>query len=88
MAQDQFEHLAPGLTAPGGEFFAITPSNSVDFTLPTRGVYVGVTGDVVAVDLQDNAVTFTAVQAGCILPIRAKRINSTDTSATGLVGLR
>lgn len=75
-------------TRPASNFFAITPSNTVDFTQGvTRGIYVGTGGDVVAVGQDGTAVTFTAVPGGVILPIVAKRVNSTSTTASNLVGL-
>ena len=70
-----------------GTPFAITPSDSVNFTSPARGIYVGTTGDVVVVDLNDNAVTISNVPAGVVLPVRAKRVNSTSTTASDLVGI-
>lgn len=70
-----------------GTFSAITPSDSVDLPSVTRGVYVGGDGNVVAVSEAGVAVTFENVSAGAILPIRARRINATGTTATGLVAL-
>ena len=69
-------------------FEAITPHNSTNFTNGIcRGIYVGVTGNVVVVDADGTAVTFTAVPAGTILPVEAKRVNSTSTTATNMVAL-
>lgn len=68
-------------------FFAITPHDSTNFTLYPRGIYVGGAGNVVAVTIDDTAVTFIAVPAGSILPIRCKRVNNTSTTATSLVGM-
>jgi len=69
---------------------AITPSDST--LIPeTRGVYVGVGGNVVAFMINGAgvyaAVTFTNVPSGAILPIRCTRINSTSTTATNMVAL-
>jgi hypothetical protein len=68
--------------------FAITPNDSVDLAAFIRGIYVGGTGDV-ALICEDNtaAVTFVGVPTGTILPVRAKRVLSTGTTATNLVGL-
>lgn len=74
-------------TAPASGFAAITPHDSTDLTYVTRGIFVGGAGNVVAVDEQNNAVTFTGVTAGTILPIRVRRVNSTNTSASALVAL-
>ena len=65
---------------------AVTPSDSVNLTGTTRGVYVGGTGNVTAV-INSTAITFTAVPVGTILPIAATRINATGTTATNMVAL-
>ena len=77
----------PPQSGPGEQFFAITPSDSTNFTYTVRGIYVGVTGNVVAINEAGTAVTFIAVPAGTILPIYAQRVNSTSTTASSLVGL-
>lgn len=73
---------------PAASAVAITPSDSVDLETPTRGLYVGAAGNV-KVDMVDNgtAIVFTGLAAGVIHPIRCKRVYSTGTSATGLVGV-
>lgn len=69
----------------------VTPSDSVDIRLTSRrltdAVYVGVAGDVAAVQQNGVAVVFTAVPAGAILPVQARRVNATGTTASGLVAL-
>lgn len=76
---------------PGLSFFSITPNDGADLPAPTRGIYVGGAGDIVVVGLNDptstGAVTFKAVPVGTILPIAAKRVKLTGTSATLLVGM-
>jgi hypothetical protein len=73
--------------------FAITKSDSINFTkadgtpLIVRGIYVGGTGDVVLVNPDLSTVTFTAVPGGTIIPCECVRINSTNTTATSMVGL-
>lgn len=74
-------------TGPGGESFAITPSDSVNFTTNARSLYVGVTGDVSILTNGGATVLFKAVQAGSILPQIAKRVNATGTTASFIVGL-
>ncbi len=72
----------------GQNFFAITAHDSTNFTQGTvRGIYVGVGGDVVAINENSTAVTFKNTVAGSVLPIKAIRVNSTNTTATNLVGL-
>jgi hypothetical protein len=72
---------------PGDFHAAITPSDTVNIpTGWTRSIYVGVTGDVALVDQNDAVVVWKAVPVG-ILPMRAKRINSTATTATNMVAI-
>jgi len=70
--------------APANEGGAVTPSDTVDLPVLTRGIYVGGAGDVVVVFKNDATATFTAVPAGTLLPVAARRINSTGTTATNL----
>jgi hypothetical protein len=77
-------------TKPAVNAIAVTPSDTVDiagvgFTV-TRGLFVGVAGVVVAI-INGQAVTFTGVQNGQILPIQCTRVNSTNTTATDMVAL-
>lgn len=67
-----------------------TKSDTVELTVISRGIYVGGTGDVKVVmagDVLANAVTFVGAVAGSVLPIRAKQILSTGTTATNLLVL-
>lgn len=66
-------------------FFAITPSDSVDFTIVPKSVYVGVTGNITAKNAAGVSVLFTAVPAGTTLPIKPTRIMATGTTASALV---
>lgn len=60
---------------------AITPSDTVD--LVALSVVVALTtGNVAVVDQYGTALTYTAVPAGTILPVTARRINATGTTAT------
>lgn len=68
---------------------AITPSNTVNLaTIPTRGIYVGVSGDV-KVDMAETgtAVIFKNLAAGVIHPIAVNRIYASDTTATNIVAV-
>jgi hypothetical protein len=64
----------------------VSKSDTVNFTELPKAIYVGGAGVVVALGSDDVACSFTAV-AGQILPIRPKRINSTNTTATLMVAL-
>ncbi len=78
----------PVLEEPIKKAFAITPDNNNDLPQTTRGIWVGGAGNLAVTLLEDSAsVTLQAIPAGTLLPIRAKRVHSTGTSATLLVGL-
>lgn len=68
---------------------AITKSDTVNFVGPQKlcgAIWVGGAGDVVVVQENDNTATFTC-PAGIVLDVRAKRVNSTNTTATDLDAL-
>jgi hypothetical protein len=67
---------------------AITPSDSsANNFYPTRGVWVGGAGTVVAAMVDGGTATFVGVPAGTLLPIQVVRINSTSTTATSMLAL-
>lgn len=68
-------------------YASVTPHNSTDFSTLCRAIYVGGTGNIVAVRQDGTAVTFNNVPAGSILPIACRRINATNTTATNIVAL-
>ena len=74
-------------TAPAARYEAITASDSTTLTYSTRSIYVGNSGDVVAVGEDGAATTFKNVVAGTMLNIVAVRVNATSTTATDLVAL-
>lgn len=74
--------------SPASSALAVTPSDTVNFPGGAcRGLYVGVTGNVAVVDTTGVVVTYTAVAAGIVHPIRATRINATNTTATSILAL-
>jgi len=86
-----YRNANPWLTndsaGPADDAFAITPSDTVNFAVPTRAIYSGAGGNITVVTPSGSAVLFVGVPAGVILPIRATRVNATGTAATSLVGL-
>lgn len=73
-------------TYPAKNWAAVSPSDTANMTV-TRGLWVGVGGDVVAVDVDGTACTFKNVPSGTLMPIRAVRVNLTSTTATDIVAL-
>ena len=72
---------------PATRAVAVTPSDAVDLPWITRSLYVGAAGNV-KVDMGDSGTaTFVGVTAGTFMPVRAKRVYATGTTATNLVAL-
>jgi nitrogen fixation protein len=81
------EYDALNLMTPADGAAAITPHDTNLLTVTTRAVYVGGAGDLAVVMFNGDEVTFPAVPAGTVLPVRAKKVKATGTTATSLVGM-
>jgi len=84
---DKFSDYPTSLTAPARDGAAVVPSDTVDLAVLPRAIYVGQTGNLSLRLAGGQTVAFQNVQAGSFLPIRAKGVNVTGTTATGLVAL-
>lgn len=75
------------MSDPARGAFAVTKSDSTTFS-GVRALYVGGAGDVTVMPVDSTtAVTFSAVPAGSILPVRCTKVMSTNTTATLIVAL-
>ena len=87
-ALDTFKEYHAALSSPAEHAFSITPHATDELSHTTRAIYIGGAGDVELVLKGDStAVVFSAVPAGTLLPVRAKRVVSTNTTATGIIGV-
>lgn len=84
---DQHSGFVEGLTSPADNATAVTPSDSTDLAFNSRALYIGGAGNLVVTMVGGGDVTFTAVPAGSILPIRVSRVKATSTTATSIVNL-
>lgn len=85
---DSFSEMITGLKSPARSSSAITPHDTNDLAQVTRAIYVGGAGAIKVLLADDTtAVTFAGASAGTVLNLRVKRVYSTDTTATNLVGL-
>lgn len=64
---------------------AVTPSDTADQFYDS--LFVGGAGNVSVVTAAGQTVTLTGVAAGTRLPLRVRKVRSTGTTATGVVGL-
>lgn len=66
----------------------VTPNDSADLTtVPTKGIYVGVTGDLKVTLNDGSTVTFTSLSSGVIHPLSVKRVWATGTTATSILAV-
>jgi hypothetical protein len=84
---DPFSSHSPGLESPAAHGFAVTPSDGADLADVTRALYVGGSGNLALTLLSGATLTFTGVAGGTLLPLRARAVKATGTTATSIVGL-
>jgi hypothetical protein len=85
MVTNNHLYPSPDPTAPMTHLAAVTPHDTNDLAFLSRGVYVGVTGNLAVLDAAGNAVTITSLAAGVWHPLRLSRIKSTGTTATSIL---
>lgn len=67
---------------------AVTPHDTNELTFIAKALYVGTGGNIAMIAQEDSAaVTLTAVAAGSIIPVRAKIVLATGTTASNIVAL-
>mgnify|MGYP003529668988 CR=1 FL=1 len=86
-ATDLFTHSV-GATSPAENAFTITPHDTNELAFVTRGLYLGVSGDVAVTMANGDEVTFLNMAAGIIHPLRVKIVKDTGTDADlGIIGV-
>ena len=92
---DIYAQRSTPVASPARNAMAITKSDTVDLSPYAKGIYVGGTGDVIVIMVNDyeqngdsaTPIKFASVPAGTVLPIQVARVMSTNTSATNMVAL-
>ena len=71
------------------EGISVTPSDSTDLSITfSRAIYIGGAGDLTVTMFNGGDITFKAVPVGSLLPVCARRIKATGTTATNILALR
>lgn len=84
--RSDIDRLDPTVSAGSGS--EVTTSDVTDLLRGSRALYVGGNGDVRVLLERDSApITFVGVVAGSVLPIRARRVYTTGTTASYIVAL-
>lgn len=73
------------MRSPIKQLLAVTPSDTIDLPFQCLALYVGVSGDVSAVDTNGNTVILKDAPVGWMYDLQLMRINATDTAATDMV---
>jgi hypothetical protein len=86
-ASDLFSTHQPGLASPYTHAAAVTPHNTDELTHVSRALYVGTAGTLKVTTVSGEEVSFGAVTAGSLIPVRVKIVWATGTSASNIVSL-
>lgn len=84
---DRFKNHSAGLESPAMHGFAITPNDSAELVEATRALYVGVAGNIAVTLVSGAELDFANVPSGTLLPVRARAVKATGTTAASLLGL-
>lgn len=78
--------MANSPSAPADDLVPVTPSNTVDLTVPGRGIVVEVAGTLSVITASGNTRIIPAafVTAGVVFPLSVKRVTVANTTATGI----
>ncbi len=84
---DPFKDYSDSLTSPIRSAQSVTPNDTGDLTVLPRALYVGVGGDLHVTMAGGQEVTYAAVPAGTLLPVRAARVWATGTEASAILAM-
>lgn len=79
---------APYDIGSGTGLVAVVPNDGVDLARgASKGLYIGVAGNVAVVTTGGDSATLTALTIGIIHPISVKRVLATGTTATNILAV-
>ncbi|HEY0623533.1 spike base protein, RCAP_Rcc01079 family [Sphingomonas sp.] len=85
---DDFQNRADQVSAPATRCAAVTPHDGDALSMIPKGLYVGTGGDVSIEPAGGGGpVTLANVPGGSILPVRARIVRATGTTAADIVAL-
>lgn len=83
---DPYANTFAEVSAPADRWATVTPSDANDLDTVPKALRIGSAGNVKLAGSDGVAVMFS-VSTGEILPLRARRVHATGTTATGIVAL-
>jgi tetrahydromethanopterin S-methyltransferase subunit D len=86
---DNFSRYETKLESPGFDAFSITKSDADDLDIATRGLYIGTEGDgtLKVTMVSGSVVTFVGIKSGAVYPFRVKKVFSTGTGVSNIIGI-
>jgi hypothetical protein len=84
-AREEYDAVVHDAAASDGAY--VTPNDGMVMPRQTRGLYIGSSGDLVVRMLAGTTLTFAAVPAGALLPLRVDMVKATGTTAGNIVAL-
>jgi len=85
--KNRFNSHGSSVTGPITDGFAITPDDTGSLTEVTRAIYVGQTGNLRVETMEEADLTFENIPGGTMLALRVRRVLSSGTTASALLGL-
>jgi hypothetical protein len=85
---DAFSRMADSADAPSSHPFAVVPSDAAPLVATPKALYIGSGGTLVLRTASGTAdVTFRNLASGQLLPVRARFVRATGTTAADIVAL-
>lgn len=84
---DQFSNVADEVSAPATRVGAVVPHDGNPLSDIPKALYIGGGGTIVLAGTSGGDATLANVPAGSVLPIRARFVRATGTTATNIVAL-
>lgn len=81
-----FTGQSPNLEAPIGDGVSVTPNDTDEMTYVSRCLYIGVSGNVKVVTVNNATLTFKNVPVG-FFPVRVRQVFETGTTASEILSL-
>ena len=87
MPKDDYGSQADTLSSSSLAPVEITPNDNADLVSIPKALWIGIGGDVRLRGVNGQSVTFPNVPDGFILPVRARTVYATGTTASGIIAL-
>lgn len=84
---DPFTNVADSVSAPATRLVAVVPHDTNPLSDVPKALYVGTGGTIVLAGIAGSDATLANVPDGTILPIRARFVRASGTTAQAIVGL-